>query len=46
MWTIEYSFITGLMFGFELVEKDADGISALILDIGIIRLAIFRHHEI
>ena len=46
MWTIELSLVTGFMVGIEFISKeDSDGVSAFIMDLGIIRFGIFYYHE-
>lgn len=45
MWTIELGFITGVMVGIEFISKeDSGGISAFIMDLGIIRFGIYYDH--
>ena len=45
MFSIEFSFITGAMLGFEFVTKEqTDGTTAFILDLFILRIG-FYHED-
>ena len=46
MWILQWTFISGLMFGLELAEpfQDEPSSTTLIIDIGIIRIMIYKSY--
>ena len=46
MFSIEFSFITGALLGFEFVTKEqSDGVTAVILDLLILRIGFYHEDE-
>ena len=44
MWTVSFSFISGVMVGIELFDPD-DGVKGVAIDLGILRIVIHKDED-